>query len=210
MRSLWQRFYKRVDFMGEKNNKRELILTAARDVFFEKGFHNATSEEIAKQAGVAKGTLYQYFSSKQEIFFEMHQQYLQQYNEKMQSCIDLQRSFTENMTQIVHFHVRHIQPMMQYALRIIPDLLAVDVGQQSCDVMKSAKSQMEATLEQLVTLGQQRGELKADANKHLLLYSITGACLGLGHVIATGQYSEAEQEKLANELLENILYGIVQ
>lgn len=50
--------------MGAKNNKRELILTAALDIFLEKGYHNSTSEEIAKRAGVAKGTLYQYFSSK--------------------------------------------------------------------------------------------------------------------------------------------------
>lgn len=36
--------------MGAKNNKRELILTAALDIFLEKGYHNSTSEEIAKRA----------------------------------------------------------------------------------------------------------------------------------------------------------------
>ena len=49
--------------MGEKLDKRAMILTAAHEVFFEKGYHNATSEEIAKRAGVGKGTLYQYFDS---------------------------------------------------------------------------------------------------------------------------------------------------
>ena len=57
--------------MGEKTNKRELILAAAQEVFFEKGYHSATSEEIAKRAGIGKGTIYQYFDSKLEIFLEM-------------------------------------------------------------------------------------------------------------------------------------------
>lgn len=54
--------------MGAKNNKRELILTAALDIFLEKGYHNSTSEEIAKRAGVAKGTLYQYFPVNKKFF----------------------------------------------------------------------------------------------------------------------------------------------
>ena len=49
---------------GEKQNKRELILAAAQEIFFAKGYYNTTSEEIAKRAGVGKGTLYQYFDSK--------------------------------------------------------------------------------------------------------------------------------------------------
>lgn len=83
--------------MGAKNNKRELILTAALVIFLEKGYHNSTSEEIAKRAGVAKGTLYQYFSSKQEIFLEMHQLYAEQYIEKINNCIDMDYSFEDNL-----------------------------------------------------------------------------------------------------------------
>lgn len=48
--------------------KRELILAAALEVFAEKGFHNAKIKEIAQQAEVGKGTVYEYFKSKQELF----------------------------------------------------------------------------------------------------------------------------------------------
>ncbi len=51
-----------------KNNKREKILLAAQELFSEKGFHETTVEEIAKEAGVAKGTVYIYFDSKEQIF----------------------------------------------------------------------------------------------------------------------------------------------
>ncbi len=44
------------------------ILEAARKVFAEKGFSEATVDEIAEAAGLAKGTLYLYFPSKKEIY----------------------------------------------------------------------------------------------------------------------------------------------
>ncbi len=44
------------------------ILSAARTVFSRKGFHDATIDDIAASAGLAKGTVYLYFKSKQEIY----------------------------------------------------------------------------------------------------------------------------------------------
>jgi len=44
------------------------ILRAAHRVFAERGFEQATMEDIAKVAGVAKGTLYLYYASKQDIY----------------------------------------------------------------------------------------------------------------------------------------------
>src|SRR5262245_44071129 len=46
------------------------ILEAARAVFAKKGFHETTVDEIADAAGVAKGTVYLYYRSKQDIYFE--------------------------------------------------------------------------------------------------------------------------------------------
>jgi AcrR family transcriptional regulator len=46
------------------------IMEAARGVFAAKGFSNATMDDIAEAAGVAKGTVYLYFPSKREIFLE--------------------------------------------------------------------------------------------------------------------------------------------
>jgi AcrR family transcriptional regulator len=44
------------------------IIEAARDVFIAKGFAAATTAEIARRAGVAEGTIYNYFPSKRELF----------------------------------------------------------------------------------------------------------------------------------------------
>jgi len=47
--------------------RRNQILDAAAAVFAEKGFHRATTKEIAKAAGVSEGTIYNYFDSKADL-----------------------------------------------------------------------------------------------------------------------------------------------
>jgi AcrR family transcriptional regulator len=48
--------------------RREQIINAAFEVFSEKGFAAGTTAEIARTAGVAEGTIYNYFTSKRELF----------------------------------------------------------------------------------------------------------------------------------------------
>jgi len=52
-------------------DKRLAIINAAHTVIYEKGITNATVDDIAQRAGVAKGTVYLYFKSKEDIFVEM-------------------------------------------------------------------------------------------------------------------------------------------
>jgi AcrR family transcriptional regulator len=59
----------------EDNAKRRQILEGARAVFLAQGFDAASMGEIARAAGVSKGTLYVYFESKEELFQAIvHQQ----------------------------------------------------------------------------------------------------------------------------------------
>ncbi len=51
----------------EKEERRQSILRAAHEVFFENGFHRATVDDVAEQAEVSKGTVYLYFESKETI-----------------------------------------------------------------------------------------------------------------------------------------------
>lgn len=51
-----------------KEEKRELILSAAIKTFSEKGYGTTKIADIAKEAGISHGLVYQYFTSKEEIF----------------------------------------------------------------------------------------------------------------------------------------------
>jgi len=52
----------------DRDQRRELILDVAQDVFLEEGFANASMSTIAARLGGSKGTLYNYFKSKDELF----------------------------------------------------------------------------------------------------------------------------------------------
>lgn len=55
----------------EKDNRRMLILESARSLFFAKGFKDVTVDEVAKLSELGKGSIYLYFSSKEEIYAQI-------------------------------------------------------------------------------------------------------------------------------------------
>lgn len=59
------------DMRRLSDRKREGILGAAAAVFARKGYHRALVDEVARAAGVGKGTVYRYFSDKEDLFFSI-------------------------------------------------------------------------------------------------------------------------------------------
>jgi len=57
--------------LSRKEEKRGLIIGAAAKVFARRGFASTLMAEIAIEAGIGKGTLYEYFDSKEDLFFNV-------------------------------------------------------------------------------------------------------------------------------------------
>ncbi len=55
----------------DKRSKREVILDAAYNLFIDKGYWDTKIIDIADSAGIGKGTVYEYFESKDAIFLEL-------------------------------------------------------------------------------------------------------------------------------------------
>lgn len=55
----------------EREVRRELILSAARQLFAHKDFRSVTVREIAKKAGVSPGTIYRYYKNLDELFLDV-------------------------------------------------------------------------------------------------------------------------------------------
>ena len=55
----------------DKAEKKRKILDAALGVFVDKGFSNVVINDIARSAGIGKGTVYEYFKSKEDLFSEL-------------------------------------------------------------------------------------------------------------------------------------------
>ncbi len=56
----------------EREQRREAILDAAQKIFFEKGLVATTMDEIAEAAELSKGTLYLYYTSKEDLYLAVH------------------------------------------------------------------------------------------------------------------------------------------
>lgn len=55
----------------EKEHRREEIIKAGEKLFLKKGLYGTTMDEIARKCELSKGTLYLYFSSKEQLYFEI-------------------------------------------------------------------------------------------------------------------------------------------
>jgi TetR/AcrR family fatty acid metabolism transcriptional regulator len=78
--------------------KRHRILQAGVEAFAEKG-SNATISEIAKQAGVADGTVYEYFKNKEELLFSIPEERFKEHLSQLEEDF----SFTDPLRKVHHF-----------------------------------------------------------------------------------------------------------
>ena len=77
--------------------RRAEIIDAARTVFARRGFALGIMDEIAKEAGVAKGTLYLYFRSKDEIFKAVLDRDMKNLKESTLKCLDEAKGLKEKI-----------------------------------------------------------------------------------------------------------------
>ncbi len=83
--------------------RRSQILKAALVVFAERGFHRTTIRDIAKAAGVADGTIYNYFENKQALLFAI----LSSINESDRRDIDFAPMLTADVRQFFRAYFAH-------------------------------------------------------------------------------------------------------
>src|SRR5215470_17713683 len=93
---------------GDRTEKRERILSAAERVFARRGFFAARVSEIAKDAGVADGTIYLYFKSKDDLLISLFEARMKQVNAVLREAIagaapaDELRAFIRAYLRLVH------------------------------------------------------------------------------------------------------------
>ena len=81
-------------------NKKQTLKTAAYDVFSKKGYKEAGISEIAKRAGVAVGSFYNYYSGKEAIFLDVYVEENNRVRQAMMDDIDWQQDLVELVRQI--------------------------------------------------------------------------------------------------------------
>jgi TetR/AcrR family transcriptional regulator, fatty acid metabolism regulator protein len=79
------------------------ILNAAEKVFAEKDFNKATVAEIAKSAGVADGTIYEYFEGKEDILFSLAVSRFDSYLSQVSEAFEI-RDPVRKLRRLIKFH----------------------------------------------------------------------------------------------------------
>lgn len=81
----------------EKQQRREEIIRAAEKVFFARGFAGATMDEIAERAELSKGTLYLYFSSKDDLYMAVAREGIKLLRKQTNAAVDRGRDALEKL-----------------------------------------------------------------------------------------------------------------
>ncbi|RHW33423.1 TetR/AcrR family transcriptional regulator [Lysinibacillus yapensis] len=109
--------------MKRDKPKYKQIVDAAVIVIAENGYHQAQVSKIAKQAGVADGTIYLYFKNKEDILISVFQEKMTVFVESLQDIIQNGNSSSEKLSRMIdnHFNVlaqdRHLATVTQLELR---------------------------------------------------------------------------------------------
>lgn len=85
--------------------KRALIIRAAAQAFGRKGFHPTTLDQIASDLGVTKPSLYYYFSTKEELLFEVHKLLLEDILWRVEQILARETSPVARLQAIVIEHL---------------------------------------------------------------------------------------------------------
>jgi len=93
----------------EAGGKREQILLAAMEMFLDKDYYHVTIVEIAELAGVGKGTVYEYFSSKEDLFKECFSYCAEAYFQSFKKHVSAPSSVKKTMHEIVGSHLELIR-----------------------------------------------------------------------------------------------------
>lgn len=98
----------------EKEQRKNDIIDAAEKTFFNRGFENATMDDVAEQAELSKATLYLYFKSKEDLHFAICTRALLILNEMFKKAVTESKSAFENLLEIGNTYVEFAHKYTNY------------------------------------------------------------------------------------------------
>ena len=141
-----------------RNNKDELIRQAAIRVFAREGFHQARMETIAHEAGVAVGTIYNYFESKEEVLLSI---FKAEFEERVHFYKELRESglsIPEQIQRILQAHFSLLSERKELAQLLLRERFNLSKGFKSkvLDLYREMLQQIEVVIREGVEQGRVR------------------------------------------------------
>lgn len=164
-------------FFNLNEEKQEKVVRSAVSEFIKHGFEKANVGEIAKKAGVAKGSIYQYFENKKELFIYAVQWsanfFLKKYDQQI---------IPADM-DIFNFMIESAKPMLQQLKEereltiFMQDVILGkynSVGDESLTAMMKTGDEY---VVKLIKEGKKNGSIRKDIDDHILSMFLIGASM---------------------------------
>ena len=176
-----------------RREKRSRILDEAGKLFVENGIESTKIIDIAKAAGVAKGTVYEYFESKDDIVIEWMNGTFGEFHSNMQEKLSYEKSAASKLRVFVEYSAQEFtnimvnaKIMMQHRFdrscsrASLEDSIDIVAGDRVASVVfDNVKSELEL-LRDIIKEGQRNGELRDDINISIMPFFILSILPFLG------------------------------
>jgi TetR/AcrR family fatty acid metabolism transcriptional regulator len=200
---------KKKDPGGHEPGKRERILDAAIRVFAAEGFYNAKVSQIAEIAGVADGTIYLYFKSKDDLLIQLFEDRMEQVNGNLRAAIDSESSAVERLKRIVKLHLEMVEKN-----RAMAEVISVELRQSSKFIREYSNpkfAEFLRTIAGAVVEGQRAGELRSSIDPYIFARALFGALdeIALAWLVKhPGSKASIELPRAADQLGDLFIDGL--
>jgi TetR/AcrR family transcriptional regulator, fatty acid metabolism regulator protein len=188
-----------------KNQKYDRILEAAVKVFARQGFHQSTVAQIAKEAGVADGTIYLYFKNKDDILLHFFSSKAKQVFDRFRKEVGRGQDSLEKLRNLVRVHLAEFQNDPDMA--IVYEIETHQSSRLAEEQIREMAKMYQDILSEIVEQGQQEGAIRKNLYVGLVKRFILGA---VEETISTWLRSGRSYDlvSMANPLVDLFLRGI--
>ena len=186
--------------------KGAVILKAAQNIFAQKGFHEATISDIAKKAEVSEATIYEYFSSKEELLFSIPAETIHQYQEKNLEILEYIQGAANKLRFLIYRHLKLYATNPDYA-NVVMLILKGNRNFLKTEAYKIVQRSAQNTT-QVLEEGIQNGEFKPNLKPYLVRAMIWGT---IEHLVTRKSLFGKPRDLLgfADDIVNTMFSGIL-
>ena len=188
-------------------DKYQAIIEAAIKVIAEHGYHNAQVSKIAREAGVAEGTIYLYFQNKEDVLISIFKDKMGDYIALVRRELQKVDDPREKLKLLVTMHFSNLE-----ADRYLASVLQVQLRQSHPSIRKRIAEPLRGyyrLIEEIVSEGMAKGLFRKNLNVYLARQVIFGALdeVATCWVMAQKPYSLSGQAPAVYDLLAHALFS---
>ncbi len=180
--------------------RRKQILDAATQVFAEKGFHRATIKEMARVAGIADGTIYTYFASKDEVLLAVLDRLNETIERKQHFVLGSEQDLKAFFRAYLQQRMALLWPNAEVFRAVLPELLVNG---------ELRRQYYEQVVAPTIAVGEQFFQVQSEQpqiNIPLTVRAIAGTLLGLLLLQLLGDQEIAQQWEALPDVLTGLFF----